>query len=65
MLLEGQDLAAGDGVPDFAGPVVAACNELVARLIEGAICQRQQMRSQDLKETKLLLLVLHLLLDQF
>lgn len=64
VLIEGEQLLAGNGVPDLAGSVVGACDEFVSRLVECAIGQREQMGSQDLVESELLLLVFLLLFDQ-
>ena len=64
VLIEGEQLLTGDGVPDLAGSVVGACDEFVSRLVECAIGQRKQMGSQDLVESELLLLVFLLLFDQ-
>ncbi len=43
MALEGVKLFGGLGVPDFAGTVVAACDEFVAVFVEGAVGQRQRV----------------------
>lgn len=64
MLVEGEKLLPGVGVPDLARAVVAARDEFVPRLVERAICEGQQVRAQHLKETEALLLVLLLLLNQ-
>ena len=56
---------AGVGIPYFAGAIVAACDELAAAFIEGAICEREQVSSQNFEKTEALLLIFPLLLDQF
>lgn len=64
MLIEGEQLLAGDGVPDLAGTVIAASDEFVSTLVKCAICQGQQMSSKDFEQCKLLLLVFKLLFNQ-
>ena len=65
VLLQTQQLGSCLGVQHFASPVVRARDELVAGLVEGAVRQRQQVRAQHFEQLELLLLVFHLLLDQF
>lgn len=48
--LEREQLISRYGVPDLAGAVVAACDEFVAGLVEGAVRQRQDVCSQDLEQ---------------
>ena len=48
----------------LAGAIVAARDEAVARLVEGAVGQRQDVRSQDLEQVEVLVLVRLDLLDQ-
>ncbi len=57
MSLESQQLVAGDGVPDLAGAVVAAGDELVAGLVEGAVGERQDVRPENLEEKEVTRLV--------
>lgn len=63
MSLEGVDQVAGVGVPQLAGPIVAARDELVAVLIEAAVGQRQHVALQFLHQHELLLAFLFDLLD--
>jgi hypothetical protein len=44
------------GVPDFAGAVVGAGDELVAALVEGAVRERQNVRPQNLEQVKVVVL---------
>ena len=48
----------------LARAVVAARDEAVARLVEGAVGERQDVRSQDLEQVEVLVLVRLDLLDQ-
>lgn len=64
MLIEGEQLLARVCVPNFARAVVAARDELASVLVEGAVGQREQVSSQHLEQTKSLLLVFRLLLDE-
>ena len=43
--LQRQQLVPGDGVPHLAGAVVAACDEFVAGLVEGAVRQGEDVRA--------------------
>ena len=52
-------------IPNFACPIIWACDELVTRLVECAVGKRKQMSPQYLEKSELLLLVLLLLLDEF
>ena len=65
VLLETEKLSSRLSVPHFASPIIGSRNELVSCLIEGAVGQRQQVGAKNFKQLKLLLLVFHLLLDQF
>ena len=53
-----------EGAPHLARAVVAARDETVARLVEGAVRQREDVRAQDLEQVEALVLVRLLLLDQ-
>ena len=46
MLVERKQLLARVGVPDLARAVVAAGDEARAALVEGAVGERKQVRSQ-------------------
>lgn len=61
---EVKEFLTSDGVPDFAGSIVGASDELVSGLVEGAVGQRKQVSSQHLKTVESLVFVLKLLLDQ-
>ena len=65
VLVERKQLLARVGVPDLARAVVAAGDEAVARLVEGAVGQRQDVSSQDFEEVEVLALVRLDLLDEF
>ena len=65
VLVEREQLLAGVRVPHFAGAVVAARDELVARLVECTVGQREQVRAQHFEQAEALLLVLLLLLNKF
>jgi hypothetical protein len=43
-------------VPDFTGPVIRPCDELIAVLIEGAISKREDVSLKSTEQPKLLLL---------
>ena len=64
VLIEREKLLARDGVPDFAGAIIAASNEFVSTLVKCAISQRKQMCSEHFEKCKLLLLIFKLLLNQ-
>ena len=55
---------AGVGIPHFARAIVAASDELAAAFIEGAICEREQVSSQNFEKTEALVLVFLLLFNQ-
>jgi hypothetical protein len=63
--LQRQQLVPGYRVPHLARAVVTAGDELVARLVEGAVRQRQNMRPQNFKQKKVASLVAFQLLYQF
>lgn len=65
VLVEGKKLLTRDGVPDFAGAIVAASDEFVSTLVKCAISERKQMCSEHFEKCKLLLLIFKLLLNQF
>lgn len=50
MSLQSEQLVSSDGVPDLAGAVVTARDELVARLVEGAIGEGEDMCTEDLEQ---------------
>ena len=64
VLVQGKKLLSGVGVPDLAGAIVRASDELVSGLVEGTVGQRKQMGSQHLEKGELLHLVLELFLNQ-
>lgn len=47
--LERQQLLPSVGVPNFAGAIVGASDETIARLVKGAIGERQNVCPQDLR----------------
>lgn len=49
---------AGFGVPDLAGPIIAASDELVAVLVEGAIGEGQHVGLKGLEQLEVLGLLL-------
>jgi len=51
-------------VPHLARAIVTTRDKLAAAFVEGAICEREQVRSQHFEKTEALVLVLLLLLDQ-
>ena len=51
-------------VPDLACAIVAASDESAAALVESTVGQRKQMGPQDFEQSKALLLVLLLLLNE-
>ena len=64
VLVKRKQLLARICVPDLARAVVAACDKLAPTFVEGAICERQQVRSQHFEKSEALVLILLLLLDQ-
>jgi hypothetical protein len=64
MVFQRQQLFTRDGVPDFASSIVRTCDELIARLVEGTVGEREEMSPQYFKQLELLFLILHLLFDQ-
>jgi hypothetical protein len=64
VLVEGEKFLARDGVPDFAGAIVAASDEFVSTLVKCAISERKQMCSEHFEKCKFLLLIFKLLLNQ-
>mmetsp|Transcript_35406 Transcript_35406/g.34450 ORF Transcript_35406/g.34450 Transcript_35406/m.34450 type:complete len:221 (-) Transcript_35406:19-681(-) len=64
VFFEGEDFSAADGVPDLAGSIVAAGDESVSALVEGAVGEGEEVGPEDLEEAELLFLVLHLLFYQ-
>lgn len=40
VLFKGKEFFARVGVPNFAGAIITARNEAIARFVEGAVCQR-------------------------
>eukprot|EP00962_Isochrysis_galbana_P057832 scaffold30391_cov109-Isochrysis_galbana.AAC.1 len=46
-----------EGAAHLAGAVIAASDESIARLVERTICQRQDVRSQNLEEVEALVLM--------
>ena len=50
MALQSQQLVSRDGVPDLAGAVVTASDELVAGLVEGAVGKGEDVCAEDLEE---------------
>ncbi len=63
MSFEGVDEVAGIGVPQLAGAVVAARDELVSVLIEAAVGEGQHVSFQFLHQHELLLSFFFDLLD--
>ena len=47
--LEGEQLVSCYCAPDLAGSVVTARDELVAGLVQGAVCERQYVCTQNLE----------------
>ena len=45
VLVQGEQLLAGIGVPHLASPIVRARDEFVSRLVECTICQWKQVSS--------------------
>lgn len=64
VLLKRKQFGTSLGVPDLAGSIVTSGDKLLSRLVECAICQGQQMRSQFSEHAKLLILVFKLFLDK-
>ena len=64
VLIEGEKLSTGVGVPNLARTIVRAGDELASIFVKGAICQGQEMSAESFEETEVLLLVLLLLLDK-
>ena len=64
MLIEVKQLFACQSVPDLAGSIVGASDELVSLFVEGTVGQWKQMGSQSLKQFKSLVLVLLLFVNQ-
>lgn len=62
--LKREQLVPGDCVPDLAGPVVATGDELVARLVEGAVGEGQNVCAEYFKEEVIRALVAVQLLQQ-
>mmetsp|Transcript_32782 Transcript_32782/g.76574 ORF Transcript_32782/g.76574 Transcript_32782/m.76574 type:complete len:204 (-) Transcript_32782:71-682(-) len=62
--LERQELLPGHRVPHLAGTVVAAGDEPLAVLVESAVCEREDVRSKDFEEVKLLGVLRILFLDE-
>ena len=56
--LEGEQFVSSNRVPDLARAIVRACDELVAGFIEGAVCQGEDVSSQNLKQVKVVALLL-------
>lgn len=50
MSLQSQQLAASGSVPHLARPVVAACDELIASLVEGAVGEGEYVGPQHLEQ---------------
>lgn len=50
MAFKREQLITGDRVPDLASAVITASDELVARLVEGAVRQRQDVSAEDLEQ---------------
>jgi len=64
VLVQAKKFLASHGVPNLASSIVGACDELIARFVEGTVGKGQQMRAKNFEESELLLVVFHLLLDE-
>ena len=64
VFVESEQLFACVCVPDFAGAVVAASDELASILVESAVGEGQQVRSEHFEQGELLIHVLLLFLNQ-
>ena len=64
VLVKRQQFLSRVRVPHLARAIVAPRDELASILVEGAIGEWEEVRSEHLEEAELLLLVLLLLLDQ-
>lgn len=53
------------GVPDLAGPIVAASDELIAIFVEGAVGEGQHVGLEGLEQLEVLGLLLLQLQDEF
>ena len=60
MLVEGEQLFAGVGVPNLAGAIVGTGNEFVSALVEGTVGKGKQMGAKHLEQSELLHLVFQL-----
>jgi hypothetical protein len=58
MSFKGVNKIARCGVPQFAGPIVTSCDELVTIFVETAVCQGQNVAFEFFYEQKLLLLLI-------
>ena len=52
-------------IPNLAGAIITACDELIAVLVESAIGKREYMSLESTEEFELLLLLFIYLCDQF
>ena len=59
------DQCAGGGVPDFAGSVIAASDELVSIFVEAAVGEGKDMSFEFFDKDKLLLSFFFYFFDQF
>mmetsp|Transcript_10259 Transcript_10259/g.17670 ORF Transcript_10259/g.17670 Transcript_10259/m.17670 type:complete len:216 (+) Transcript_10259:902-1549(+) len=64
MTLQGVDLVTGKGVPHFTGTVVRPCDESVPAFVERAVGEGEDMRTQNLEEGEVRVLVHLQLLDE-
>ena len=64
VLVEREELLSCHRVPDFAGAIVGPSDELVSRLVKRTVSEGEQMSAQNFEESKLRLIILHLLFDQ-
>jgi hypothetical protein len=61
--LQREQLITSDGVPDLARAIITARDKFVARLVEGAVRERQDMRAQNLEQEEVRSLVALQLFD--
>ena len=64
MFVEVEQLLSCQGVPDLAGSIVRASNELVSFFVEGTVGQGKEMGSEGLEEFESLVFVLGLFMDE-
>ncbi len=65
VFVKGEQFLTCVSVPDFASAVVASRDELTAIFVKRTVSKRQQVCAQYLKQAEALLLVFHLLFNQF